>query len=197
MTEPNSSAVRIVAFPMNRAEFPRAMTTALPAERAVGVAATEPRAKPPTAPTAVPIKNFVDPSPNENPPRIASNDHGNHTGFQFSIARIRARRSPSGESFGAAFGNVYLPRYDRHGKARPRFGGLPRNPRFSADVSFGCSPPAHRDGGWVPMNSALASDFGGMAPHAIRASSFGFQRTSSLTNCVCRPESHGRGDAPS
>ena len=54
---------RTVLRPRNRNEEPTPPTADCPAERAVGVAAKAPTAKPQAAPTAVPKKNFVVPSP--------------------------------------------------------------------------------------------------------------------------------------
>src|SRR5918912_540572 len=55
---------RTTLLPRKRIETSRPPRTDWPAERAVGVAAKAPTAKPPAAPTAAPIRNLVVPSPN-------------------------------------------------------------------------------------------------------------------------------------
>lgn len=125
------------------------MTTALPAERAVGVAATEPRAKPPTAPTAAPIKNFADPSPNETPPHIVSNAHENYTGFQFSIARIRVRRSPSEPLSGMYTCRDMLDVAKRELLIAGCAGSTPRDSQHASFLSISASQPE-------PLSDAFA-----------------------------------------
>ena len=69
---PRPFKVRTAPRPKNRNEEPTPPTADCPAERAVGVAAKAPMAKPQAAPTAVPRKNLVVPSPKKTLPDYAA-----------------------------------------------------------------------------------------------------------------------------
>src|SRR5918998_3908445 len=89
-------AARVAPRPTKRNDEPTPPTAVCPTERAAGVAAKVPTAKPPTAPMAAPRKNLVVPSPNEAPLGFSEPERGKFsTGFRGFVAEGLPRESPS------------------------------------------------------------------------------------------------------